>query len=37
MIVLKKPTEANKDKSFRANRQHIMEALVYLKKKNEPY
>jgi hypothetical protein len=37
MIVLKKPTEANEDKSFRANRQHIMEALVYLKEKNEHY
>jgi hypothetical protein len=37
MIVLKKPTEANNDKSFRANRQHIMEALVYLKEKNDHY
>jgi hypothetical protein len=37
MIVLKKPTEANEDKSFRANRQHIMQALVYLKEKNEHY
>jgi hypothetical protein len=37
MIVLKTPTEANEDKSFRANRQHIMEALVYLKEKNEHY
>jgi hypothetical protein len=37
MIVLKKPTEANEDKSFRAHRQNIMEALVYLKEKNEHY
>jgi hypothetical protein len=37
MIVLRIPTEANEDKSFRANRQHIMEALVYLKEKSEHY
>jgi hypothetical protein len=33
MIVLEKSTEANEDKSFRAHRHHIMEALVYLKEK----
>jgi hypothetical protein len=37
MIVLWKPTEADEDKSFRAHRHHIMEALVYLKEKNEHY